>query len=173
MMQKLEGEFAESYNLRKGRSGAFWSDRFHCTMVESGEHAWNCMKYIDLNMVRAGVVAHPEEWRWCGYDELAGIRRRYRLIDLDWISTCFEGTILDGFSAQYRASIDVAVQEGRLTRDPIWTESIAVGSEEFVRSVSDEIRNRVRLEINEANGIWTVREPLASYNAFLHTKNGF
>ena len=59
LMQKLEGEFAEYYNIRKRRSGAFWSGRYHATMVEGGKHLWNCMKYVDLNMVRAGVVWIP------------------------------------------------------------------------------------------------------------------
>ena len=52
MMQKLEGEFAEVYNLRKKRTGAFWNGRYHATMIDSGRYLWNCMKYIDLNMVR-------------------------------------------------------------------------------------------------------------------------
>jgi len=38
LMQKLEGEFAEFYNIRKKRSGAFWDGRFHCTMIDSGCH---------------------------------------------------------------------------------------------------------------------------------------
>ena len=80
LMQKLEGEFAEHYNIRKQRSGAFWSGRYHATMVESGAHLWNCMKYVDMNMVRAGVVSHPREWEWCGYHELVGKRKRYRLV---------------------------------------------------------------------------------------------
>jgi putative transposase len=71
-MQKVQGEHAESYNGRKGRTGAFWTDRYHATMVESGRHLWNCMVYIDLNMLRAGVVKHPSEWRWSGYHELIG-----------------------------------------------------------------------------------------------------
>ena len=32
-------------------------------------------------MIRAGVVDHPQDWDWCGYRELFGLRRRYRLID--------------------------------------------------------------------------------------------
>jgi hypothetical protein len=36
------------------------------------------MRYIDLNMVRAGVVTHPSAWAWCGYEELVGERQRYR-----------------------------------------------------------------------------------------------
>ena len=37
-MQQTEGEFAQSYNRRKGRSGAFWGDRYHCTLIEEGPH---------------------------------------------------------------------------------------------------------------------------------------
>jgi putative transposase len=45
-----------------------------------GQHLLNCLCSVDLNMVRAGVVSHPQEWRWCEYDELAGSRQRYRLV---------------------------------------------------------------------------------------------
>ncbi len=48
-MQKLEGEFAEYFNFRKHRSGAFWGGRYNCAMIDSGRYLWNCMKYIDLN----------------------------------------------------------------------------------------------------------------------------
>jgi putative transposase len=53
------------------------------TVVETGTHFWNCMRYIDLNMVRARVVGHPTEWPWCGYQEISGRRRRYRILDLE------------------------------------------------------------------------------------------
>ena len=47
-MQKTEGEFAQRYNRRKRRSGAFWGDRYHCTMIEDGRHLWHCMAYIEV-----------------------------------------------------------------------------------------------------------------------------
>jgi putative transposase len=81
LMQETEGEFAQSYNRRKARSGAFWGDRHHCTMIEEGPHLWNGMVYIELNMVRAGVVSHPAQWPWCSYSEWMGQRRRYGVID--------------------------------------------------------------------------------------------
>jgi putative transposase len=86
-MQDLQGQIASWYNQRKrrgrrrGRTGAFWEGRYHCTMVENGRYLWNCMTYIDLNMVRAGVVSHPGEWRWCGYDELTARRSKHVVLD--------------------------------------------------------------------------------------------
>ncbi len=47
-MQKLEGEFAEYYNIRKRRSGASWQGRYWSTMIDNCEYLWDCMKYIDL-----------------------------------------------------------------------------------------------------------------------------
>jgi putative transposase len=56
------GRVAQEYNNRKARKGAFWEDRYHATAIETNEHFMRCMTYVDLNMVRAGVVNHPSEW---------------------------------------------------------------------------------------------------------------
>ena len=57
-IQLIAGRTAQEYNRRKKRKGAFWQDRYHATAIESGEHLWRCLVYVDLNMVRAGVVNH-------------------------------------------------------------------------------------------------------------------
>lgn len=170
MMQKLEGEFAEWYNLRKSRRGAFWTDRYHCTLVDGGEYAWNCVKYIDLNMVRAGVVRHPSEWAWCGHDELVGRRSRYRLLDMGAVLRWLGVTERATFIQEYLRDIEQTIRLGELERDPIWTESVALGSEAFVDQVSTKI-NRTRLERSESReGLWTVRETPTPYTAFLGGK---
>ena len=42
-MQMVEGEFAQAYNRRKRRHGAYWEDRFQSTMIELGGHLERCM----------------------------------------------------------------------------------------------------------------------------------
>jgi hypothetical protein len=44
------------WNIRKQRKGASWEDRYHATAIEKNNHLERCLVYIDLNMVRAGVV---------------------------------------------------------------------------------------------------------------------
>ena len=61
MMQQAAGAFARDYNRRKSRSGAFWEGRYHATMIDSGQYLWACLKYVELNMVRCGVVRHPRD----------------------------------------------------------------------------------------------------------------
>jgi hypothetical protein len=83
LMRGVAGEFARAYNRRKGRTNAFWGDNFHATLAEEGSCLWRGLCYIELNMVRAGVVSHPREWEWVGYHEIMGQRKRYRLLDLE------------------------------------------------------------------------------------------
>ena len=80
-MQLVARRTGQEYNLRKNRKGAFWEDRYHATAVQADSHLVQCMVYIDLNMVRAGVVPHPSEWPFCGYHEILNTRQRYTLID--------------------------------------------------------------------------------------------
>lgn len=61
-MQLIAGRTAQQYNNTKSRTGAYWEDRYHATAVQSDEHLARCMVYIDLNMVRTGVVQHPAAW---------------------------------------------------------------------------------------------------------------
>ncbi len=60
-LQLVAGQTVQAYNARKRRHGAFRQDRYHATAVESGVHLARCVAYIDLNMVRAGVVQHPAQ----------------------------------------------------------------------------------------------------------------
>ena len=68
-MQYLQGRMAQRYNMRTGREGAFWSGRYHATLIESGSHLSQCLFYIDYNMMRAREVSHPSEWKHSGYHE--------------------------------------------------------------------------------------------------------
>jgi REP element-mobilizing transposase RayT len=61
-LRLIAGRTGQHYNQRKQRRGAFWEDRYHATAVGSGEHLIQCLVYIDLNMVRTGVVGHPKQW---------------------------------------------------------------------------------------------------------------
>ena len=56
-------------------------NRYHATAVETDSHLIQCLVYVDLNMVRAGVVKHPVEWPSNGYNEIMEPRKRYGLID--------------------------------------------------------------------------------------------
>ena len=77
-IQLIAGRTGQEYNQRKKRKGAFWEDRYHATAVETDDHLIQCLVYMDMNMVRAGVVNHPSEWAFSGYLKSASVDRRLR-----------------------------------------------------------------------------------------------
>ena len=44
--------------------GILWDERFESLIVENGETLINCLVHIDLNLLRAGIVSRPEDYRW-------------------------------------------------------------------------------------------------------------
>jgi hypothetical protein len=63
-VREIKVGFARYYNRRHNRRGYFWGDRFKSVIVEKGETLVNCLAYIDLNPLRAGLVNRPEDYRW-------------------------------------------------------------------------------------------------------------
>jgi putative transposase len=157
LRKKAAGESGQDYNRRKGRSGGFWEGRFHSTMVGSGSYLFECLKYIELNMVRCGVVKHPSQWPWCGYSELMGLRKRYRLLDLDRLLNLLGTDDVMSFRKNLEVALALAIEKRQFEREARWTESVAVGSEAFVREVRDRVK-RQRTVIDEDAGTWSLRE---------------
>jgi len=63
-VKDLKQRFSRWYNRANDRRGYFWGERFKSVLVEDGDTLINCLAYIDLNPVRAGLVNRPEDYRW-------------------------------------------------------------------------------------------------------------
>jgi REP element-mobilizing transposase RayT len=63
-VREIKVGFARFYNRCHNRRGYFWGDRFKSVIVDKGETLINCLAYIDLNPLRAGIVKRPEDYRW-------------------------------------------------------------------------------------------------------------
>jgi putative transposase len=133
LIQLAAGRTAQEYNTRKGRKGAFWEDRYHATAIETGQHLQRCLVYVDLNMVRAGVVRHPEDWAHGGFQEIQGNRRRNTIINLNALADAMELNSVETLRASHRGWIEEALATRGLQREEHWSQSIAVGSAEFAQ----------------------------------------
>ena len=63
-VKAIKQTFSRAYNKRHHRRGTLWGERFKSLIVENGETLINCLAYIDLNPIRAGIVKRPEDYRW-------------------------------------------------------------------------------------------------------------
>lgn len=173
-LQLVAGRVGQEYNQRKNRKGAFWEDRYHATAVDTDEHLVRCLAYIDLNMVRAGVVAHPREWRHGGWHEIVDPPRRYRIIARDRLKQLLntnEKTLTDS----YEHWVEDYIREST-DREKIWTEAIAAGSAEFIGDVKTRLglkarHRRISTDGNGQDAVYALHEQIADYNADFEGEN--
>ena len=71
-MKTLLQRFTRWHNTRTKRCGNLWEETFKSVVVEDGVASKTMAAYIDLNPVRAGMVADPAEYRWSSYGEAMG-----------------------------------------------------------------------------------------------------
>jgi len=114
---------------------AFWEDRYHATAVEKEGHLFRCLVYIDLNMVRAGVVEHPSQWSSCGYNEIQEPKRKKVLIDYEKLRTLLGFESYDLAQSYHKKLVNEYLRGANNIRDDKWTKGIAVGSEDFVKRI--------------------------------------
>jgi putative transposase len=131
--------------LEKGESDKNISMSVYNISIESDEHFPRCLVYLDMNMVRAGVVKHPAEWVHGGYREIQQQLRQWLIEEL---------------------TINNSV------RDKTWSESLALWSEDLVEKIktlpNTKATNR---EVTEMADKHALREQSARYNSDFGTKN--
>ncbi len=131
-MGLIAGGTAQQYNQRKKRKGAFWQDRYHATAIETGEHLLRCLVYIDLNMVRAGVVDHPSKWPHGGSNEIQAPRRKNIIIAYERLRELAGFEDYQSLVSAHRKWVQAALEKIDAKRESRWTESIAAGGRPFI-----------------------------------------
>jgi putative transposase len=182
-MQLIAGRTGQQYNQRKNRKGAYWEDRYHATAVETDRHLIQCLVYMELNMVRAGVVGHPSEWPSSGYNEILEPRERYALIDYEGLRKLLDFRSMHDLGVAYGGWIEESLKEGSHFRDLTgafwgmeeekWTESVAVGSEKFVTATKEKLGFKAKGRgVIGGNASFELRESPKSYEGILGHGNG-
>lgn len=66
-LQMLGRYYVQYFNNRYRRTGTLWEGRYKATLIDSESYLLTCMRYIESNPVRAGIVADPAEYPWSSY----------------------------------------------------------------------------------------------------------
>jgi putative transposase len=162
----IAGRTGQEYNVRKNRKGAFWEDRYHATAVESNRYLRQCISYIDMNMVRAGVVKHPSSWKFCGYNEIQSPRKRKGIIDFDRLMELLGFENYAELKGAHFKWVESKLQADSSEAESKWTQSIAVGSETFIEKIKKALGFRARgRKITSSDDTFELREGQVSYGA--------
>ena len=67
MMQALGRRYVRYINKTYRRTETLWEGRYKASLVDMDDYLLTCMRYIELNPVRAGMVSHPGDYQWSSY----------------------------------------------------------------------------------------------------------
>lgn len=142
LMRVLAARYTRHTNKLERRSGTLWEGRFKCSVIDTDAYLLACCRYVDLNPVRARLVANPQDYEWSSYRALAGfgpaneVDRHvvYELLDLDpkQAGATYQAFVQGGISDDELTLIRGAVQRNQLT-----------GSRRFVDAIEDKIGRRI------------------------------
>jgi putative transposase len=67
MMKELDSGYVRYFNKRQKRVGTLWNGRYRGLSIEDERYWLTCLRYIEQNPVRAGMVTSPSEYEWSSY----------------------------------------------------------------------------------------------------------
>ncbi len=142
LMKRVAGRQTRYVNKLEGRSGSLWEGRFKSSIISTVEYLPACCRYIDLNPLRAGIVAVPGEYRWSSYHCKAE-GKNDPVVDYDE-SYLSLGKKKQDRQAAYAQYVCDTVPEGeiKLIRDALQRGQLT-GSERFRREVSRRLGIRI------------------------------
>ncbi|MDZ7785035.1 MAG: transposase [Halioglobus sp.] len=133
-MQALGRRYVRYFNKTYNRTGTLFEGRFKSCIVQQSDYFLTCLRYIELNPVRAGMVRDPADYVWSSY-RANGLGQSMKL----W-SPHRQYLALGASNAerqkQYRALFDSCIDEDVLTdiRQSV-NQGLALGSERFRRQI--------------------------------------
>lgn len=138
MMKSVGERYVRYFNSRHHRTGTLWDGRFKSCLIHDETYLLECYRYIELNPVRAGLVAQPSDYRWSSYRANA-----FGASDRAVTPHCIFDALAsdtDGRHAAYRALVEEGIAEHavEVLRDAT-NHNYVCGSDDFVIGVEDAL----------------------------------
>lgn len=146
MMQSIGRRYVLHFNATHKRTGTLWEGRYKAAIVDDERYLLTCMRYIELNPVRAGMVARPEEFAWSSHR--ANALGRYDELIESHVAFTLLGSTRAVRQAAYRALFQAPIPADEMTRIRDATQNAwALGSAEFLQRITATSRRAYRLPL--------------------------
>ena len=145
LFQECGRQYVGYFNQTYRRRGTLWEGRHKGIIVESTRYLLTCMRYIELNPVRAGIVARPGQYRWSSYAANAeGENNRILKPHEEYVNL---GPTLPRRREVYRSLFDTELSSDEWERIRTYTQSgTPMGSERFKEQIERTLSRKVGAE---------------------------
>lgn len=141
-IQMLGRYYVQYYNYYYQRTGTLWEGRYKATLIDSEAYLLTCMRYIELNPVRVGMVSHPSEYPWSSYRSNA-LGKPNDLVT-PYLEYLRLGKSAEARQAAYRQLFKHHIPEGSIAdiRDAT-NKAWVLGNDRFKQHIQQQIERRV------------------------------
>ncbi len=169
-MRQIHQKFTYYINRTHNRRGTLWAERFKSSILEGKNALWSCVKYIELNPLRAKMIAEPADYRFSTWGNYCGtgkhlfeenfIKHMRKCLgefakdwDKDAVFAEFRGEIARTISYETNQLNDhsKAKEEGKkkenievrvLRRTRHWTDGAIIGSKMFIQETAIQFHEK-------------------------------
>lgn len=142
MMQYIGRRYVPYINHTYGTTGSIWEGRYKSSLIHDEEYLFTCMRYIELNPVRADMVKFPSQYRWSSYranaqgkkDELISAHPLY--LSLGKTAASRE----EAYKALFKAHVDAVDLKAIRAA---WQTGTPLGNEYFREKIERKLNSKV------------------------------
>jgi putative transposase len=139
LMKRLAGRQTRRANVLERRTGSLWEGRYKSSPIETDSYLLACCRYVELNPVRASMVAAPEDYRWSSYRAKVGMRCD-EILDFD---PCYLG-LAEHRKERWRRYVNETIPQGEweLIRQAVRRNQLT-GTDQFTEEVAHRTGKRI------------------------------
>lgn len=142
LMKRLAGRQTRYVNALEHRTGSLWEGRYKSSPIETETYLLACSRYVDLNPVRAGIVAHPRDYPWSSYRHKAGVDTLHWLDeDPAYRGLSVYPKVRQRLYASYVASLPPDGEQAFITQ--AFQRGQLTGSDQFINEVQARVGFRI------------------------------
>jgi putative transposase len=142
MMQYVGRRYVPYINHTYGTSGSLWEGRYKASLISDEQYLLTCMRYIELNPVRADMVSTPGQYRWSSYrrnaqgkkDSLVTEHPLYTQLGKTQASRC------EAYKVLFKAHVDDAQLNSIRAA---WQTGTPLGNDHFRTQIERKLKTKV------------------------------
>ncbi|MEP6503295.1 MAG: transposase [Betaproteobacteria bacterium] len=139
LMRHVNAGYSQAFNRRQGIAGHLFQDRFKAILVDTDAYLLELCRYVELNPVRAGMVASAGDWPWSSYRAHVGTASPPVWLDVDLMHGHLLGRDVrdhrDRRRGQQQYAALVAAGKGVKLWDRALRQDIYLGDQNFIEEV--------------------------------------
>lgn len=142
LMRRISARHCRRMNKLNCRTGTLLDGRFKSSVIDTDRYLLACLRYVELNPIRAGMVNRPEHYRWSSY------RQRLGLTSSSWLDadpvTRQLGTTVSQIRRSYAAFVEKGNSHDELEvfRDAVRRNQLT-GNANFIKEIEDRVGRRI------------------------------